>query len=481
MALTKVTPSMIEGSIDDKLTYAIILGAPLNVLDYGAVGDGVADDTVPLQTAFAAAATSGNTLFIPVGTYRITAQISVTATAIFNWSASNAKILVDSPASIESAIKIEVAGNNIFLNGSIEIDCNNKSYAGLLVLNNNATFCTCVIDGPIIRNVYRTAQVFTYGDGIYVFGAYERVVIRNFEIHSVKMAVGAGVPFSYGVTGVTVFRFNNSTRDAESVLIEDFYIDKVYSEDVTYGARDQDGVRVTQAYEKEQVSEGTNPVFALVQNGRIKNAHGRAVKMVSEYGIVQNIEVVRDTTIYSSFSPGSSEDFDFQVSGGSLAKIRCYYNNNCPESVATFAIAITDGRRAPTKVDVSDVIVSAFTIVPNRLADVSVVTAPIAPPSVQINISSVQIGGTLSELDEVLRLVNANDLPDTFVWNILLTSVSARVTNSFVYRNQATIANTIGVTGINCWKSNSGNVPLATGVLTTNISSFLVGYNLRLT
>ena len=464
-----------------KVTYSMIEGASINVLDYGAVGDGVANDTTALQAAFTAAASTGNTLYIPIGTYKITAQISVTASKIFNWSISNAKIFVDSVSAIESAIKIEIDGNNIFLNGNIEIDCNNKSYAGLLVLNNNALFPTCVIDGPIIRNVYRSGLTFNYGDGIYVFGAYERVVIRNFEIHSVKMATGAGVAFTYGVTGVTVFRFNNSTRDAESVLIEDFYIDKVYSEDVTYGARDQDGVRVTQAFEKEQIAEGTNPVFAIVQNGRIKNAHGRAVKMVSEYGIVQNIEVVRDTTIYSSFSPGSSEDFDFQVSGGSLSKIRCYYNNNCPESVSTFAISLTDARRSPTKVDISDVIVSSFVIVPNRLADVNIFTAPVAPPAIQINISSVQIGGTLSELDEVLRLVNSNDLADTFIWNVLLTSVASRVTNSFVYRNQATIDNTVAVTGINCFKSNAGNVPLVTGVLTTNISSFLVGYNLRLT
>lgn len=34
-----------------KVTYSMISGSPFNVLDFGAVGDGVADDTTAVQTA----------------------------------------------------------------------------------------------------------------------------------------------------------------------------------------------------------------------------------------------------------------------------------------------------------------------------------------------------------------------------------------------------------------------------------------------
>jgi hypothetical protein len=46
--------------------------ASFNVKDYGAVGDGVADDTAAIRAA-AAAASAGGTLYLPAGTYRWTA------------------------------------------------------------------------------------------------------------------------------------------------------------------------------------------------------------------------------------------------------------------------------------------------------------------------------------------------------------------------------------------------------------------------
>lgn len=57
-----------------KVTYAMVNTAPLNVVDYGAVGDGVADDTAAIQSALDVAA--GLQVFIPKGTYKITAQLN---------------------------------------------------------------------------------------------------------------------------------------------------------------------------------------------------------------------------------------------------------------------------------------------------------------------------------------------------------------------------------------------------------------------
>lgn len=62
MALTKVSYSMIDS-------------APKSVLDYGAVGDGVTDDTVAIQTAVTDLAINGGVLVFPYATYLITSQI----------------------------------------------------------------------------------------------------------------------------------------------------------------------------------------------------------------------------------------------------------------------------------------------------------------------------------------------------------------------------------------------------------------------
>jgi polygalacturonase len=63
MALTKVHNRLIEG-------------ATLNVKDFGAVGDGVADDTSAIQAAINAM-TAGGVLYLPEGTYRTTSEVSV--------------------------------------------------------------------------------------------------------------------------------------------------------------------------------------------------------------------------------------------------------------------------------------------------------------------------------------------------------------------------------------------------------------------
>jgi hypothetical protein len=51
-----------------KVSYSMIKGAPINVLDFGADPTGVADSTTALNNALAA----GNNIYIPSGTYKIT-------------------------------------------------------------------------------------------------------------------------------------------------------------------------------------------------------------------------------------------------------------------------------------------------------------------------------------------------------------------------------------------------------------------------
>ena len=60
-----------------KVSYSMITGSPVNVLDYGAVGDGVADDTVALQAAIDYVGSIHGTLIIPTGTYKTTGTLYI--------------------------------------------------------------------------------------------------------------------------------------------------------------------------------------------------------------------------------------------------------------------------------------------------------------------------------------------------------------------------------------------------------------------
>lgn len=54
-----------------KVSFSMINGAAVNVLDFGATGDGITNDTAAIQAAIDAASVSGQTVYFPAGTYSI--------------------------------------------------------------------------------------------------------------------------------------------------------------------------------------------------------------------------------------------------------------------------------------------------------------------------------------------------------------------------------------------------------------------------
>jgi hypothetical protein len=66
-----------------KVTYAMVQNGVFNVKDYGAIGDGTANDTAAILAAIAAAETNlGGTVYFPCGSYAVSATITPTSLAI---------------------------------------------------------------------------------------------------------------------------------------------------------------------------------------------------------------------------------------------------------------------------------------------------------------------------------------------------------------------------------------------------------------
>jgi hypothetical protein len=61
-----------------KASYSMITGAPVNVKDFGAKGDGATNDAGAFSAAIAAVATTGQAIYVPAGTYVIGSVLSTT-------------------------------------------------------------------------------------------------------------------------------------------------------------------------------------------------------------------------------------------------------------------------------------------------------------------------------------------------------------------------------------------------------------------
>jgi len=83
-----------------KVSYAMINGSPANVLDFGAVGNGVTDDTAAIQ----AAATASPNIYFPTGTYIVSAEITLPHNYSALIGSDSATIKANFPSSSTDAI-----------------------------------------------------------------------------------------------------------------------------------------------------------------------------------------------------------------------------------------------------------------------------------------------------------------------------------------------------------------------------------------
>ena len=83
----------------------------LNVKDptFGAIGDGVADDTTAIQAAITAASTLGKIIFLPPGTYKVSAALTITSNNVSIYGSGNSSIISCSSTTAD----VFTIGNNV--------------------------------------------------------------------------------------------------------------------------------------------------------------------------------------------------------------------------------------------------------------------------------------------------------------------------------------------------------------------------------
>lgn len=129
-----------------KVTYAMIEGATANVLDFNAVGDGVADDTAAIQAAINSL-TNGGSVYLPTGTYKITASLSIDAPNITFYGDGFEATTIKATASTfwmlqytNNADNLNV--NNIFFDGGATDEINSQYAIGYTLIANAPEYVT---------------------------------------------------------------------------------------------------------------------------------------------------------------------------------------------------------------------------------------------------------------------------------------------------------------------------------------------------
>lgn len=312
-------------------------------LEYGAVGDGVTDDTSALRDALA----SGRPVHFggPDRVYRITAPLTTNLNRPLAWRADGATIRGDFPEPVELMLTINANGNTVTIDGPLIVDAARKAFTVFRIWNRGAASPACRATDLTVLNGHRGSTAFGGGDGIAIGGSWDRVSLTRPTVKSMTLAAGAGVPGSAGVGGIYVhdIRKADGSYDAPHIVnIIDPYVEGIYSEDPAY-QDDQDGIKIFGGLE----SLGqTAPIrtHATITGGEIRNALGRSVKVQAEMTTVDGLRVVRDMG-----GKGKAQDLDFQIGGGTVRNLECVYLDAAPPTIINFSGSRTVGRIVPQR------------------------------------------------------------------------------------------------------------------------------------
>jgi hypothetical protein len=260
MALTKVTYSMIQGAV-------------VNVLDYGATGNGSTDDRTAINLAFAACiANGGGTVYFPKGTYFVTDSVGNT-----NYAGVTQNISIAVEAEVGTVLNCNpsvYANTALFLRfqnldmctvRNLKVQCNDKTSAAIFISGTNQVRSVIVdncqtLDCFGVNNAGATTSVF----GIVVSSALGYACsITNCQAINVRRAKTTLSCQAIAVTGfINTWIENNSVFNVRH--------------DGT-ALQDADGIVVF------SYNDGTGryyrPSTATIINNRIIDCEGRFIKL----------------------------------------------------------------------------------------------------------------------------------------------------------------------------------------------------------
>lgn len=206
----------------------------VSVKDFGAIGDGVIDDTTAIQNAINFGMESKGTVFLPAGDYKITNTLSITDEICFQGDGSfQSKIVLHTTSTSTVAMLVDMGNNTSFIGariGGFGIRCNGGTARGIglriQTTATNSAVSNCVFEEMFInhvnigismtgviymstfRNITISGNVDSYGWYVdtaqeVIYNSYEDLEVTNVNNNA----------WAYYFAPATASQFRNLTAD----------------------------------------------------------------------------------------------------------------------------------------------------------------------------------------------------------------------------------------------------------------------------
>jgi len=173
-----------------KVSYSMITGAVVNVLDFGADPSGVADSTPSIQAAIDSI--SAGIVYLPAGTYKTTAKLSANKSAInIIGAGTDATYIRPTSAVTTTAIEINNGSWNdvteVYLNTGTSIG--SSSIQDLTLSGQLTSSCTGIVFARATKQCHLTrVKVVQFDVGARMYGSYySKVNYCTFEFNQIGM------------------------------------------------------------------------------------------------------------------------------------------------------------------------------------------------------------------------------------------------------------------------------------------------------
>jgi len=307
-----------------------------SIVDYGADPTGAANSGTAIQLALQSGARS---VYVPPGTYVMTANISATIAADVTFYGQGTIIYTGATNNTSPLIAIETGNNTLTIDG-LSFDGNDKIAAGVRVYNtatpSSNTLPNCTISNNLFIR-FRMNVAGIWNQAVYVAGSFQLVTITNNRVRLITRVAGTGVPGTSGTAGIEVVQYSNTQYVRECIHYGNQYAG-VYGDDAVGSANnvDYDGFKFFAP--SPSAASGQYAQSTLTSFGNVyRNCRGRALK-IQAIGSVRDETVIRDDG-YTNF--GGSSEIDFQYGVGMVSNCQFIYRSYGSPAVSPIQTTLT--------------------------------------------------------------------------------------------------------------------------------------------